>query len=72
MGLATTTIHEFVSADDGLPTSECVTDSEILTDIISSRNHYICDDDAEDDEEDDQQPLDLPVSISDAMDSCLK
>ena len=76
LGLTTTTMEEYMMVDDNIPTSERLTDSDIIDDIISSRNtdNHDADETADDgnDDDADRRDSELPTSLTDAMDACAK
>ena len=76
LGLSTATIQDYMTVDDNLPTSERLTDNDIINDIISSRftESQDADDNADDNEniDADRRDTELPTSLSEAMDACAK
>lgn len=69
-------MEEYMMVDDNIPTSERLTDSDIIDDIIGSRNtdNHDADETADDgnDDDADRRDSELPTSLSDAMDACAK
>ena len=76
LGLSMATIQDYMTVDDNLPTSEQLTDNDIINDIISSRSteSQDADDNADDNEniDADRRDTELPTSLSEAMDACAK
>lgn len=76
LGLTTTTMEEHMMVDDNIQTSERLTDSDIIDNIISSRNtdRHDADKTADDGNDDnaDRRDSELPTSLSEEMDACAK
>ena len=74
VGLTTTSLQDYIDVDDGLPTSERLSDDDIVEDIISSRSTESgdADDNADESENVDRQDAEPPTSLSEAMDACAK
>ena len=73
LGLTTTTLQDYMIVDDSLPTSERLTDDDIIDDIISSRSTDSLDaDDNADDSGTDRPETELPTSLTEAIDACAK
>ena len=72
LGLTTTTLQDYMIVDDSLPTSERLTDDDIIYDIISNRYTDYLDADNADDNYTDRPEIELPTSLSKAIDACAK
>ena len=73
LGLTTTTLQDYMILDDSLPTSERLTDDDIIDDIISSRSTDSLDaDNNTDDNGTDRPETELPTSLNEAIDACDK
>ena len=69
-------MEKYMMVDDNIQTSERLTDSDIIDNIISSRNtdRHDADKTADDgnDDDADRRDSELPTSLSEAMDGCAK
>ena len=72
LGLSTATIQDYMTVDDNLPTSERLTDNDIINDIISSRSTESQDADDNENIDADRRDTELPTSLSEAMEACAK
>ena len=68
LGITATSFQEYASVGDDIPTSENLTDSDIVQEIVNNRTPPTTtfDDDT------DEAPLTEPISLHEAMDACRK